>query len=167
VLSGVYKGTEGWRDLVADGDLYNVMTANDQYNLRQKAHYLITALQHALLNMNDCTWLECCDASSKVHADLGREPATSGRTVMKWHNIFARGNSFPNPHPIAASGRKPLPRFFEDNPSAKEFFTKYADANLSEPNLGEFMTSYVNDTLIPILLRVHNADHPEDEQLSV
>jgi hypothetical protein len=159
VLSNVYKGFEGWRELVADGDVHDAMTGNDIYNLTQKGYYLVTALQHALLNMNNVSWTECCDASAKLHGDLGREPATTGRTVMKWHNIFARGNSFPNPHPIAASGRTPLPRFFEDNPEAKEFFTKYADTNLSEPNLGEFMTTYVNETLIPILLRVHNAKY--------
>jgi hypothetical protein len=93
--------------------------------------------------------------------------ATHARIVMNWHYVFARGgSSFANPNPTAASGRKPLPFFFENNPAARDLFTTYADANLNLLS-SNFMTEYVNSTLIPMLYKEHNKDLSEEEQLSL
>jgi hypothetical protein len=146
-----------WRQLIAGEDTHDVMSEYDKWVVRQKATFISLALQ-TVTNKDPnsrIVWIECCSEAVQTLNSQGKTYTVSGLVVQKWHRMFARRNSFPNPHPVA-SGCKPLPRFFESNPFARREFEAYADANLhllSAP----FMTEYVNKNLVPRLVTKHNA----------
>jgi hypothetical protein len=166
VLQRVNMHPDGWRDIIADKDKNDGMKAHDIFAVRQKAQFVCRALQIALEKMNSWSWRQCCQQSVVELNKLGVVKARSARVTMDWHNIFARGpNLFPNPRPMAASGRKAQPCFFEKNPMAGELFLKYADSNIDVMSI-EFMTEYVNGTLLPILIAEHNKDLSDDQRLS-
>jgi hypothetical protein len=165
-LQSANTSIEGWRLLIADKDKYDAMTPYEIFCVQQKADFLITALHLALEKMNRWTWHRCCEETIVRQNRYGKKLATNARIVMNWHYVFARGgSSFPNPNPTAASGRKPLPFFFENNPAARNLFTSYADANLNLLSSNFMKTEYVNSTLIPILYKEHNKDLSGEEQL--
>jgi hypothetical protein len=161
----------GWREIVEDKDVMNVMNANNIFCYRQRAHYLICALKRALENMkgwdlkDSATWKQCCEDSIFHNKYTGMTLATCPTTLQRWHTQFARKGFFPNPHPKAALGKTVLPAFFEDHLDAKEKFVKYADLHLATLT-GEMMMDYVNDVLVDELRLVYNAEFSVSKQLS-
>ena len=91
---------------------------------------------------------------------IGITHTTNYETVQRWHLLFRDGgNKFPHPNPTVASGktRNPDPPFFIEFPEAKHAFVTKADELLYKNELsGKAMADYVNNKLVPSLLKEHN-----------
>jgi hypothetical protein len=141
------------------------MTEHDIFFLRLRSLYLAVAIKNyvdrvAIHPAKRWKWEQCIKHSIGALNDMGIEFYSFWRTLQRWHRclVLSKQNTFVKPR----AKTKALPRFFCDNPDAKEAFKQFGLSTLKDLSV-EAMHGYVHDTLIPEMLQKMGDDDVEPE----
>ena len=125
-LEKVNQEADAWQTVVEDADKDNTMTEHDIFILRLRSLYLAVAIKKyidrvAIHPAKRWNWEQCIKHSIGALNDIGIEFYSCWRTLQRWHRrlVLSKQNTFAKPR----AKTKALPRFFCDNPDAKELLS--------------------------------------------
>lgn len=112
LLRSGFQDTDGWRQIIDDGDIDNCMTNYDIFKVRRKCEYLTHALLIARMKYHIVSfpWSDCTKAAIKnvndYHATTEDEKGevkrhcriTNHETLRKYYITFRKSLYFPNPY---------------------------------------------------------------------
>ena len=150
--------SDGWRDIVDDGDVHNNMTHHDIFMLVTKAKYLSIFLQLILEKYNrnlDELAQEAISMVSQFESYDYEESIINRtyhyKTILDWYRLFKKEHVFRNPYLIRTS-RKGLPKMLDANPDLMNAFIAYGKENLQALS-AEMMHTWLHDVAIPELIK--------------
>ncbi len=84
------KSDVGYLELIEGGDEIDdeAISGFDKHVIRQKCAIMSLALQLALDNMNQWTWMKCCQTAVTVAEKMGFSLTKCPDTVGKWYRAF-------------------------------------------------------------------------------
>ena len=142
----------GWKNVLEDLDTDDICSQHDVFVVQNKCRYVAVALSHAMKDMPNRTWKQCCKDAINTLSNVGVDYIKNPETVRLWHQEFRNGsNKYNNPAKHRRDGRPPLPRLLYYNQDLKEALQSFCKSNLNELS-AEMLLSYLHSTALPALL---------------